>query len=195
LWGSESPDSQWVTRLALALVLLASALPFGAADAAARPREDRAPATASSQRISQMQDLQNEVLAAINDLRRKKGLGELRLNSALSLAALEHSVSMARHGFFRHSGWNGLTFWQRIKPRYRPNPNSYWGVGENMVWASPELTGGQAIEMWLNSPPHRKNLLAPAWREVGLGAVRALSAPGVYQGLDVTILTADFGTR
>jgi uncharacterized protein YkwD len=184
-----------MTRLALALVLVASALPVGAADAAARPREDRAPATAPSQRISQLQDLQNEVLAAINDLRREKGLGELRLNSALSLAALEHSVSMARHGFFRHTGWNGLPFWQRIKARYRPIASSYWGVGENMVWASPELTADHAIEMWLNSPQHRKILLTPAWRDVGLGAVRALSAPGVYQGLDVTILTADFGTR
>jgi uncharacterized protein YkwD len=184
-----------VTRLALVLVLVASALPAGAASAAARPREDRGPATAASQRISQMQDLENEVLAAINDLRRKKGLGGLRLNSALSLTALEHSVSMARHGFFRHSGWNGLSFWQRIKPKYKPLPNSYWGVGENMIWASPELTADRAIEMWLNSPPHRKILLTPGWREVGLGAVRALSAPGVYQGLDVTIVTADFGTR
>jgi uncharacterized protein YkwD len=49
--------------------------------------------------------------------------------------------------------------------------------------------------MWLDSPPHRKILLTSAWREVGLGAVRALAAPGVYKGLDVTILTADFGVR
>jgi uncharacterized protein YkwD len=47
----------------------------------------------------------------------------------------------------------------------------------------------------MDSPPHRKNLLTPGWREVGLGAVRALGAPGVYRGLDVTILTADFGVR
>jgi uncharacterized protein YkwD len=64
-----------------------------------------------------------------------------------------------------------------------------------MVWASPGLSADQALEMWLNSPPHRKNLLTPAWREIGLGAVRALAAPGVYQGRDVTILTADFGVR
>ena len=68
-------------------------------------------------------------------------------------------------------------------------------MGENLVWASPDLSADQAIQMWLNSPPHRKNLLTPEWREVGLGAVRALDAPGVYEGLDVTILTADFGVR
>ena len=141
------------------------------------------------------QDLQAQVLVGINELRREQGLRELKLNGALARAALGHSFAMAKHGFFSHSGWNGSPFWQRIKPNYRPQPTSYWGVGENMLWTSPELSADQAIEMWLESPAHRKNLLTPAWREVGLGAVRALAAPGVYEGLDVTILTADFGTR
>ena len=38
-------------------------------------------------------------------------------------------------------------------------------------------------------------MLAPRWREVGIGGVRALAASGVYEGLDVTIVTADFGVR
>ena len=176
-------------------MLVASALAAGAADAGVRPSDDRAPATFSARQTSEVQDLQAQVLVAINELRREHGLHELQLNGALSLAALGHSFSMAKHGFFSHSGWNGSPFWQRIKPNYRPHATSYWGVGENMLWASPDLSADQAIKMWLASPPHRKNLLTPAWREVGLGAVRALSAPGVYEGLDVTIITADFGAR
>ncbi len=120
---------------------------------------------------------------------------QLTLNPVLSLAALGHSQSMALHGYFNHEGRNGSPFWMRIKPKYRPQLGNKWGVGENMVWASPDLSADQAIQMWVNSPPHRKNLLTPAWRDVGLGAVRALDAPGVYEGLDVTILTADFGVR
>ena len=58
-----------------------------------------------------------------------------------------------------------------------------------------ELTAKAEVEMWLRRPAHRKNLLRAAWREVGLGGVRAVAPPGVYQGLDVTILTADFGVR
>jgi uncharacterized protein YkwD len=189
------PIIRMVTRFALALVLVASALFAGAADAAARTSGGRVSVTASAPQISEIPDLQAQVLLAINELRRQKGLRELRLNGALSLAALGHSVSMAEHGFFRHTGWNGSSFWQRVKPRYRPLRNAYWSVGENLVWASPSLRADQAVEMWLSSPEHRRNLLAPAWREVGLGAVRALSAPGVYQGLDVSILTADFGVR
>jgi uncharacterized protein YkwD len=49
--------------------------------------------------------------------------------------------------------------------------------------------------LWMNSPPHRANLLAPIWREIGLGAVHSDAAPGVYQGLAATIVTADFGAR
>jgi uncharacterized protein YkwD len=179
----------------LPVVLVAAALAAGTADAGVRSGHDGAPATASGQQISEVQDLQAQVLVAINELRREHGLRELQLNGALSRAALGHSFSMAKHGFFSHSGWNGSPFWQRIKPNYRPHPTSNWAVGENMLWASPELSADQAIEMWLASPPHRKNLLTPGWREVGLGAVRALAAPGVYEGLDVTIVTADFGVR
>jgi uncharacterized protein YkwD len=49
--------------------------------------------------------------------------------------------------------------------------------------------------MWLNSPPHRKNLLTPGWREIGLSAVHVAAAPGVFEGRETTIVTADFGTR
>ena len=193
--GGNRPTNTMVMRFALPLVLVASVLSAGAAQAAALPRADRGHTTVSAQQISKVPGLQAEVLAAINELRLSKGLSEVRLNSALSRSAVGHSLSMAEHGFFSHSGWSGSPFWQRIKARYKPLPSSHWGVGENMVWASPGLSAGQAIEMWLASPPHRKNLLAPGWREVGLGAVHALAAPGVYAGLDVTILTADFGVR
>ena len=102
---------------------------------------------------------------------------------------------MAEHGFFGHASWDGSTVWQRIKPVYPPMPGRTWAMGENLVWASPELTAGGAVELWLHTVPHRKNLLNPAWRAVGLGGVHASCAPGVYEGLDVTILTADFGVR
>ena len=175
----------------MVLVFVLAAVVAGAADA--RPREGRAPASAAS--IVAVPELQDMALTAINELRTSKGLRELKLNTGLSLAALGHSQSMAKFGFFTHEGRNGSPFWTRIKPRYRPQGGRGWGVGENMVWSSPGLSADQAIQMWLDSPPHRKNLLAPSWREVGLGAVHALAAPGVYQGLDVTILTADFGLR
>jgi uncharacterized protein YkwD len=184
-------DSVQVGRI-LVLVFVAAAFVAGTADA--RSHDARMPAATAVQ-VSTDIDLQDQVLVAINAVRRTHGLSELRLNASLSLAALRHSQSMARRGFFSHDGYNGAPFWSRIKPRYRPLRGNFRGVGENMVWASPDLSADQAVKMWLESPPHRKNLLTRSWREVGLGAVHALGAPGIYQGLDVTILTADFGFR
>jgi hypothetical protein len=38
-------------------------------------------------------------------------------------------------------------------------------------------------------------LLSPQWREVGLAALKARRAPGVYGGRSVTVVVADFGAR
>jgi len=51
------------------------------------------------------------------------------------------------------------------------------------------------VETWLASPPHRRVLLTPAWRELGIGAARAFGADGVYAGADVVIAAAEFGAR
>lgn len=181
-----------LTRIVAVLGLCLAVLP---ATVSARPLGNRVSAGDASARVTQVPSLETQVLAEINRVRLSHGLGRLRLNSALARAALGHSQSMAELGFFRHEGYDGSAFWERIKPNYRPRPGATWSVGENLVWASPELSARKAIDEWMNSPPHRENLLSPTWREVGLGAVRALAAPGVYQGLDATILTADFGFR
>jgi len=137
--------------------------------------------------------LEPQVFAAINDLRRAQGLAPLRLSRALSLAADEHSLSMAEHGYFEHSSLDGSPFSRRVVAFYAPGQRR-WSVGENLVWASPGLSARRVLDLWLASPPHRATLLSPAWRDVGLGAVRAV-AGGVYGGRVVTILTADFGVR
>src|SRR6186713_1769526 len=48
--------------------------------------------------VGRLYALEPQVFAAINDLRRAQGLAPLRLSRALSLAADEHSLSMAEHG-------------------------------------------------------------------------------------------------
>ena len=44
-------------------------------------------------------------------------------------------------------------------------------------------------------PEHTKNMLDPRWREIGIAALHATSAPGVYGDHEVTIVTTDFGVR
>ena len=70
-----------------------------------------------------------------------------------------------------------------------------WSAGENLLWSVPSLSAADAVRQWLDSPTHRRVLLLPAWRDVGVGTVHAVAAPGAYGGQDVDLAAAEFGTR
>jgi uncharacterized protein YkwD len=139
--------------------------------------------------------LESGVLADINAFRRAHRLAPLKLNAHLAAAARSHTVQMARDGYFAHDSADGSTFWRRIQTFYTSSPWHYWSVGENLLWSSPDVTPARALKMWLGSPEHRANLMNPRWREIGVAAVHEAAAPGAYKGLDVTIVTTDFGVR
>jgi uncharacterized protein YkwD len=157
-----------------------------------------APATAArttAHRVSADAALEQGVLAEINALRASHHLAPLRLNARLSAAADAHSTAMARKGFFAHESADGSAFWKRVRRFYSDRGFARWSVGENLLWSSPDVDAAGALQMWLDSAPHRKNLLTPGWREIGLSAVHVSAAPGVFGGRETTIVTADFGTR
>ena len=135
------------------------------------------------------------VLSEINAVRQAHGLRPLRPIRPLGAAAGQHSNEMGTRGYFSHDSADGTSFWKRVGRYYGSTGYRYWSVGENLLWSSGSLTPTAAVNMWMNSPPHRKNLLDPNWRQVGLSVKRFTDAPGVFHGLAVTIVTADFGTR
>ena len=158
-----------------------------------------APAGASTERsgraVARAGVLENQVLDAINATRLQHGLRPLHASLRLDAAAAQHSAQMARDGYFSHSSANGTAFWRRIQRYYRARGYRFWSVGENLLWSSPGIDADGAMKMWMASPEHRANLLTPRWREVGVSAVHVVSAPGVYGGHEVTIVTTDFGVR
>ena len=153
-------------------------------------------ATAAPRRLhANRSSLESGVLAKINVFRRNHHLAPLKLNAKLGAAARQHTVQMAQDGYFAHESADGSLFWKRIQAFYGSSPWAYWSVGENLLWSSPDVTPAKALQMWLASPEHRANLMNPRWREIGVSAVHADAAPGVFKGLDVTIVTTDFGVR
>jgi uncharacterized protein YkwD len=102
---------------------------------------------------------------------------------------------MGRLGYFGHDSADGMQFWQRVRHFYSAHGYAYWSAGENLVWASPSLSAGSAMRLWISSPPHLANLLSRQWRQIGISAVGVARAPGVYGGKRVMIITADFGVR
>jgi uncharacterized protein YkwD len=144
---------------------------------------------------SAMAILENAVVDRMNGVRRSRGLRPLRLNSRLRSAAVFHSNDMGRRGYFEHDSISGTPFWRRIERFYTSRGFSSWTVGENLLWGTDTYGAAFAIREWMNSPPHRANLLSRDWREVGIGAAHFVNAPGEYRGRAVTIVTADFGAR
>jgi uncharacterized protein YkwD len=139
--------------------------------------------------------LESSLLDRINAVRAGRGLRPFHISGGLTAAARQHSHSMAQKGYFSHASANGGAFWRRIATYYGYHGFRSWSVGENILWSSPDVDSGGALRMWMESPEHRANLLDRSWREIGLSAVHVPSAPGVYGGDEVTIVTADFGVR
>jgi uncharacterized protein YkwD len=146
--------------------------------------------------VSAIPDLARSLLAEVNRARRTYGLRPLVYSAALANAATEHSKALATAGMFTHS-WptTGRLFASWIRDFYRAGGYRAWKAGENLLWGSPGFTSASAVQQWLESPTHRRVLLTKSWRELGIGVVSALRAPGAYGGRDVQIAAAEFGLR
>ena len=176
-----------VAAVALALLFLAPA-------GSAAPRLDTSGATETSGATTQTA-LANALLHNINAARRQRGLRPLANSTRLAIAATQHTREMGAHGYFEHESYDSTPFWKRIERWYPSRGWNSWSVGENLLYSSPDLTVGGALDEWMASPPHRANLLSRTWREIGISAIHFEAAPGEYEGDPVTIVTADFGAR
>jgi uncharacterized protein YkwD len=137
--------------------------------------------------------LEEGVLDELNTVRSTHGLAPLKANPQLDAAAYQHSSEMVAKGYFAHESADGSDFWKRIRRFYAPQ-RGVWSVGENLLWASAGINPRKAVELWMASPGHRKNILTANWREIGIGAVSA-TASGEFGGRPVTVITTDFGVR
>jgi uncharacterized protein YkwD len=146
-------------------------------------------------RVTEAPQVARDLVVAVNALRRSHKLQPLALSPRLQRAAQGHADALARTGQFTHSWPDGRPYGTWIRAFYSPARFRYWRVGENLVWASPTLTADQAVQDWLASPKHRQILLTPSWRQLGIGVVDAVAAPGTYGGSDVTVAAAEFGVR
>jgi uncharacterized protein YkwD len=173
--------------VALGLAVAALAAHAGAASHHHKAQHRKAPSRAAR--------MQAALVVRVNTVRAAHGLSKLHVSLSLGSAAAAHSSEMAARGYFGHNSADGASFSQRIAHYYRPRGYRSWSVGENLAYGSPDLGALEALKLWLASPPHRANLLDPRWHDLGLSAVHAASAPGVFGHSAVTIVTADFGAR
>jgi uncharacterized protein YkwD len=104
-------------------------------------------------------------------IRAESGLAALAPDSRLERAALEQARNMARSGEMSHAtGW-GKGFVARMRR------DGIGGVrGENIAYG--RFDTAKVFDVWLNSPPHRRNMLDPRFTRFGLAYVEDGSGSG-----------------
>lgn len=126
------------------------------------------------------------VVQATNAVRAKHGLPRLRPVRTLARAATRHSTYLATTGEFRHEDAAGRPFWARIiKAGYPRNATMAENIAQTAGCGPASVA--QAMRMWMNSAPHRANILNPKLRAIGVGAVANADCTEVY-------FTVDFGS-
>ena len=120
----------------------------------------------------------NAMLELANAQRARAGLQPLRANSQLMLAAQTQAEQTASARQLQHV----LPDAKYPRPEDRLGASGYpWRAwAENIAFG--QKTPSDAVEAWMHSPGHRKNLLNPRYTELGTGvAIDATGRPYYVQ--------------
>ena len=98
--------------------------------------------------------LDTDYLEMVNSTREARGARPLELSTRLSKLARQHSRSMARTGHLSHSNL------AKVLSHVLSVAGENVGMGASVQ---------QVHEMFLNSPPHRDNLVSGRWKLTGIG--------------------------
>ena len=121
------------------------------------------------------------LLREINNVRSAHGLRTLRYDGRLAVAARAHTKDMAANDYFAHGRFGARMAGFHVRGPF---------VGENLAWGTGSRgTAAGIVRAWLASPGHRRNLLRPGFRRIGLGELTTYS----FKGVDgARLVTADF---
>ena len=108
---------------------------------------------------------ENEVIRLVNEIRRERGLNELKIDWELSRVARYKSEDMRSRGYFAHNSPTYGTPFQMMKSF----GISYRSAAENIArgYPSPKVV----VDGWMNSSGHRANILNPTFTHIGVGYV------------------------
>lgn len=100
---------------------------------------------------SDIKSMQNDILKLVNQHRSKLGLRSLQMNDLATTEATKHSADMAKGRMsFGHGG-----FEERKNNLYK-QVSGITAIAENVAYG--KINAQQVMDMWLNSPEHKKNI-------------------------------------
>ena len=134
------------------------------------PREVKAEA------VADIVSTELSVFRLVNRKRVQFGLHPLEWNGDLEVLAQRHSQDMAINKYFGHRGLDGSIVSDRAD---RCGIRRWSAIGENIAYnRGYDEPMEKAIELWMDSPSHRQNMLNGQWRESAVGV--AIAADGSY---------------
>jgi uncharacterized protein YkwD len=107
---------------------------------------------------------ERELFTSVNQARRAQGLAPLRWDDCLAAAARRHAEVMAERGSAQHGFEGEPNLSVRVKQ-----------AGAHFSWLSENVTQGPTPSFihtqFMNSPPHRANILDRDMDSIGVGVV------------------------
>ena len=101
---------------------------------------------------------------------------------------MRHARDMAKRNYFEHGDFVG-----RIKRANYLDGAGAWTVGENIAWGGGSYaTPAAIVRMWMDSPPHKANILSSHFHEIGIGIAHGTPSARVDEG---ATYATDFGAR
>ncbi len=158
----------------IALAALTACVPVPAADPPPTVRPvPTAPAPTTRRLPTGLPDaaIASEVVIASNEARKREGLRALAASDGANRAAMEYAQELALRHSIDHT--SEVTGKKTPGERLQSAGVKWTRVGENLAMFSPRVgIADNAIEGWLNSPAHRRNLLNGAFTVTGAGVAR-----------------------
>ena len=134
-------------------------------------------------------------LCLLNRERSAHGLPALRTQKTLRTIAMRYADLMVSQRFFDHVSPGGSTLGSRIASSGYVRRTVSWSAGENIAWGSDvEATPASIVVAWMHSPPHRRNILDPRFREIGIGISPGAPAE-LGNGEQAATYATEFGRR
>jgi uncharacterized protein YkwD len=153
----------WVAALCVAVLPFAVAAPAGAQSAAPCAGSAAVPVAGSEPATG------HAVICLVNGERAARGLPALREAPLLDLAAARFAAQMVALRFFDHVAPDGSVLEDRVAATGYAAASLGEDIGEG---AGADATSAAAIvAMWMDSAPHRANILDPGFRDAGAGVV------------------------
>ena len=116
--------------------------------------------------IDNVKNVENEVLALVNQERQRAGLQPLQMDWELARVARIKSQDMAQKNYFSHTSPTYGSPFDMMKS----HGINFKAAGENI--ASGQRNANEVMAAWMKSQGHRENILKPEFTHLGVGYYR-----------------------